>query len=263
MKRLSCEKCNEILPKGKIVCDKCGHDNPDLLPILGKRLKRQIIIRRVIKITCVVGIIIFLHINLLFPWQWRALNNKHAILNYARENYPGAKIIDQHYQTLEFVPGRSAIDSITFKWSDIEFAICTERGQNIQDNYWLGAASKTVYETFLAPFFTARDVKFDYEIIASDVALFLQENPDSELANFDDGETQIIIRPEFIKGASHPRDLGWMYDFYCYCKENTILQSYEITLIYPPLDKGEYYIHFTQSTNLKNDSEFYAAFKSE
>ncbi len=211
----------------------------------------------------IVALIIFLSANLLLPWQGRALNNKHAILNYARENYPGAKIIDQHYQTLEFVPGRSAMDSITFKYNGVEFAICTENGQYIQDNYWLGAADKTIYESLLAPFFTARDIKFDYEIIASDVALFLQKNPDSEIKNFDTGETQIIIRPEFIKGKSHPRDLGWMYDFYCHCQGNAVLQSYEITLIYPSSDKGEYYIHFTQNTNLSSESDFYAAFKSE
>ncbi len=263
MKRYFCEKCSKMLPKWKVVCDKCGYDNPSLLPILSKQLKHRIIIRRIIKLTCIVGIIIFLHINLFFPWQWRALNNKNAILNYARENYPGAKIIDQHYQTLEFVPGRSAIDCITFNWNDVEFAICTERGQYIQDNYWLGVASKTIYETFLVPFFTPRGVKFDYEIIASDVALFLQENPNGNITNFDDGETQIIIRPEFMKGARQPRDLGWMYDFYCYCKKNTILQSYEITLIYPSLDKGEYYMRFTQNSNLRSDSDFYAAFRLE
>lgn len=222
--------------------------------------KRKII---ALVILAFVALIIILNANLLLPWQGRALNNKRAILNYARKNYHGAKIIDQHYQTLEFVPGRSAMDSITFKWNDVEFAVCTENGQYIQDNYWLGLASKTIYESLLAPFFSMRDVKFDCEIIASDVALFLQENPDSEIKNFDDGETQIIIRPEFIKGASHPRDLGWMYDFYCYCKENTVLQSYEITLIFPSLDKGGYYIHFTQNTNLRSESEFYAAFKSE
>lgn len=263
MKRLFCEKCSKMLPKGKIVCDECGYDNPGLISIVSKQLKRQIIVRRIVKLICVVGIILFLHINLLFPWQWRALNNKHAILRYARENYPGAKIIDQNYQTLEFVPGRSAIDSITFKWNDVEFAICTERGQYIQDNYWLGAASKTVYETFLAPFFIGKDVKFDYEIIASDVAVFLRENPNSDITNFDGGETQIIIRPEFMKEKSRPEDLGWMYDFYCYCNENTILRSYKITLIYPTSDKGSYYIHFTQDSNFGSDFDFYSAFKSE
>lgn len=260
MKRYFCGKCSGILPKGKIVCDKCGYENPELIPVLRERIKRQIIIRRIMCAAAVAALILILNANLLFPWQWRALGNKNAILNYARENYPGAKIIGQDYQTLEFVPGRSSVDSISFKWNDVEFTICTESGEYIQDNYWHGAASKKVYETFLASFFKTRSIKFDYTITASGVAAFLQDNPNSDITNFDGEETQIIIRPEFIKGTVHPRDLGWMYDFYCYCKENISLQFYKVTLIYPPSDKGAYCIHFTQDSSFTNEFDFYSAF---
>ncbi len=44
MKRNFCGKCNAILPKGKIVCDRCGYDNPELVAILKENIRRQIFI---------------------------------------------------------------------------------------------------------------------------------------------------------------------------------------------------------------------------
>lgn len=39
MKSNFCEKCSKILPKGKIVCERCGYDNPELIPVLKENIK--------------------------------------------------------------------------------------------------------------------------------------------------------------------------------------------------------------------------------
>lgn len=260
-KRYFCEQCSGILPKGKIVCDKCGCENLELLPELRLRLKRQIIIQRITRIAAVIGLIAILHVNLLFPWQWKAFNNKVAMRSYAKENYPGAKIIGQHYETLEFNPWTRSIDRITIRWNDVEFSLATEDGSYIMDGYWHGVAEKTIYDKFVSPFLKQRKVSVDCEILASDFAHFLEENPNGDIADFDGWGTQIIIRPKNKIGKGTPRELGWLYDFYHYCKENISLQSYRVTLIYPPLDKGGFYIHFTQDSHYNSAEEFYSAFQ--
>lgn len=260
MKRYFCKECSGILPKGKIVCDKCGYDNPELIYVLREKNKRKIVIRRIVSVAAVIALIVILNANLLFPWQWRALNNKWAIIDYAKEHYPGAKIVDQDYETAQFVIGRTSIDRITFKWNDVEFNISTERGKYIQDNYWFGVAGKAVYETFLDPYFKDKEIKFDHEIIASDIAAFLEEDPKSDITNFDGEKTRIIIYPKYIKGKNTPQSLGWLYDFYCYCKENILLRSYRVTVIYHLPGKSDWYIHFEQDSDFNSEEDFYMSF---
>ena len=260
MKRYFCEKCNGILPKGKMVCIQCGYENPELIPEFSYRLKRRIVIRRITKIAAIVGIIAIMHANFLFPWQWRTLNNKAAMVLYAKENYPGAKIVDQHYETAEFNPWAISRDYITIKWNDLEFGLSTEDGRYISDGYWMGVAHKAVYDAFLSPFFEQRNIKFDCDIQASKLAAYLRDNPGSDITGFDDWGTRIVIFPKYVRGKKMPRDLGWLYDFYRYCKENISLSSYKVTLVYPPEDKGSWFIHIEEDSEYNSEEEFYSAF---
>lgn len=139
MKKYFCDKCNAVLPKGKIVCSRCGYDNPELISVLREHIKRQILIKRIILVVSAVALVLFLHVNLLFPWQAETRKNKRAIINYAKDHYPGAKIVDTHYESAELDPWSVSIDTITFKWNDIEFSIRAEQGEVIADGY-LGIA---------------------------------------------------------------------------------------------------------------------------
>lgn len=62
MEKLFCDKCNAILPKGRIVCSRCGYENPELLPVLCAQIKHKKIIRRAAFITAAVGLVVILHI---------------------------------------------------------------------------------------------------------------------------------------------------------------------------------------------------------
>lgn len=102
MKVFFCEKCNEILPKEKIVCGKCGYDNPELIPALRKHTRRRIEIRDLVIIVAVFSLAVILNANLLFPWQRGARRNKKVILEYAEEHYPDAHVIEGHYNSAKF-----------------------------------------------------------------------------------------------------------------------------------------------------------------
>lgn len=135
MKSNFCEKCSKILPKGKIVCDGCGYDNPELIPLLKENIKRQVIIKRIILGVFVVVLVLFLNVNLLFPWQAETGKNKRAIFNYVNTYYPHAKVVRTHYESKSFNPWSGAIDTITFELDGIEFVVRAEQGEVIVDDF--------------------------------------------------------------------------------------------------------------------------------
>ena len=207
-------------------------------------------------------ILVILNANLLFPWQATARHNKKAILEYAEEYYPDAKILEQHYPSTIPRFTTAPFDYIIFELDGVKFSLQAQFGNYVDDYYWDGVADKAIDEKFLKPFFEPQSIKADFEIYAPDLREFFRENPDSEITQFDETGTRtyIVIRPKKINGKETPQDLGWMYDFYCYWQENTTLPSYTVTLIYPPVLKGDYFIHFTEYSNFQSEEEFYAAF---
>lgn len=54
--------------------------------------------------------------------------------------------------------------------------------------------------------------------------------------------------------------MGWLYDFYRYCKENISLSSYKVTLIFPPSEKDSWFIHIKPDPEYNSEEEFYSAF---
>lgn len=135
MKKNFCEKCNAILPKGKIICSRCGYENPELIPVLRSQIMRRIFFKRIIIIATVIAIILTLNANLLFPWQAETRKNKRAIFNYANEHYPHAKVVRSHYESANFNPWSPASDMVVFEWNDVQFAIRARNGEVVADNY--------------------------------------------------------------------------------------------------------------------------------
>lgn len=135
MRRNFCEKCNTILPKGKIVCNKCGYENPELIPVLRSQIRHQIFIRRIIIAASVIALILILNANLLFPWQAKTRKNKRAIFNYVNAHYPHAKVVRSHYESANFDPWSTAIDTVVFEWNGVKFTIRAEQGEVIVDDF--------------------------------------------------------------------------------------------------------------------------------
>lgn len=256
MKNFFCKECGGILPKGKIICSKCGYDNPELIPALHEHIRRQIIIRRIICGACVVALVVFLHVNLLFPWQWRALCNKTAAIEYVKKSYPNARLIESDYESTEFNPWRTAMDRFCFGWNGVKFYIIVEQGEISYDFYWHGVARKIIDENYIAPFLETRKVSSDYELHCSELEEFLRKNdPVTDISQFN-GHIEIRMLPHYDDKKTTPKSLGWLYDFYCYCNENIDLPDYIVNIVY----NGRR-IKFTQATSFQDEAEFYSSFR--
>lgn len=83
----------------------------------------------------VVVFLLFLNINLLFPWQAETRKNKRAILNYVDYHYPYAKIVRTDFESAGFDPWSGVIDTITFEWEGVKFTIRAEQGEVIVDDF--------------------------------------------------------------------------------------------------------------------------------
>lgn len=167
---------------------------------------------------CVVVVIVFLHVNLLFPWQWRALGNKLTAMEYAKKYYPNARIIKSEYESTGLDPWRTVMDCFYLKCDGVEFYIIVEQGEVFYDFYWYGVARKIIDENYIIPFFETRKVTSDYELKCSALEEFLCKNsPVTDVSQFN-GYVEIRMLPHYDGINKTPRSLGWLYDFYCYCK---------------------------------------------
>ena len=201
-------------------------------------------------------------LDYLFPplwWQFEAQANKKAIMEYANVNYPQAEIIDYYFESTRLNPCGSKIDSIHFKWKDVDFSVLAEKGKVIRDNYWFGVAYNKVYNMLVAPFFEPRNLNIGCEIYASELAAFLSDAPNSDMSNFSGYGTQVIIHSDFIDGENALQSLQWVYDYYLFCKNSFSFLDYRITLIFPSKG-GDYFIHFTQNSIFNSKDDFYSSF---
>ena len=233
------------------------HDKISYAKLSGKRFnwKSPIICFAVLVVS---GLVVLDH---LFPplwWQFEAQENKKAIIEYADVNYPDAEIVGYNFESAGLNPVGSKIDSIHFRWEEVDFSVLAEKGKVIRDNYWSGVAYNEAYDRLVAPFFEPRSINIGCEIYASELAAFLSGDPDNDISDFSGYGTQVIIRSDYIDGESALQGLGWVYDYYLFCKNSFTFPDYRVTLIFPSKG-GDHYIHFTQDSDFDSEDDFYSS----
>ncbi|MBD5112880.1 MAG: hypothetical protein HDT42_10205 [Ruminococcaceae bacterium] len=190
-------------------------------------------------------------------WQFQAQKNKRTVMKYVNEHYPGAKLVQQHYRSTSIDPYEFRIDSFTFEWNDICFWIQVER-ERISDFYWVAYADRKVYDSYLKSFFETRNItaKISYPGYSTPtITSFFEENPEADISQFE-GKINLVIHPNIDDAHTTPESFGWLYDFYCHCKENiTIRYSVNITC-------KNSSINFNNETVYNNEKEFYDAFST-
>lgn len=118
-----------------MVCNKCGYENPELIPVFRNQIKRQICIRRIIIAVSFVALILIMNANLLFPCQAETRKNKRAIFSYVNEHYPHAKVIRDHYESKDLNLWSPASEMVVFEWNGVQFTIRAKDGEVVADNY--------------------------------------------------------------------------------------------------------------------------------
>lgn len=251
----NCQTCGKEIESAALFCTYCGAKLGAVDPVIAlppnkKQRSKKKLLYRLGVIAAVVLLIVVLNANLLLPWQWGARKNKQVILDYAAEHYPDARFVEAHYNTAQFFIWNNFRDGIAFELDGMKFNIIAEGGKILADGYPKARACKQFDKIIQDGFLKPRG-------IAAQTDYFFSDNYE-EIYPYTGGlGVTVRIRDQ---GAT-PQEIGWLYDFYKYWKENAdSLRSYSVEI---DIAAGEdhHEIWFNKSSEFANEREFYAIFK--
>ena len=239
MKRYFCKECSGILPKGKIVCDKCGYDNPELISVLGENIKRKIVIRKVTGIAAVFMIVVILFVWDIFIdppawWRFGRQRDKNAIMNYVERTYPDTIRRKGGKFPLQMPAGGFENSEMYFELDGVRFSVSARDGEIDDDTYYKAKAEKYIRENYIDGFVNEKGLSPDIEIsFVSPPGHYgiLGEDELGDIQSFN-GSILVYITQDHISGVSAPKEVGWFYDFYWYWTENCDLENCAVYLYY-------------------------------
>ncbi len=216
-------------------------------------MKKIVLIKILLSAAAVIGICAILNANLLLPWQREARKNKQAALEYVSDNYPEAIFVEAYYRTTKVNLGNPGYDQFVFELNEIKFPIFAEHGKVAMDLYWKSFAEHQLYDTYIKPFVESKNITAKFSYTTNDLQEFFVNNPNADISQFD-GDVGFGIELYEDAKTTNPESIGWLYNFYIYCKENLPF-SYTVTIIC----KGSSTI-FSNESKFKNEAEFYNSF---
>lgn len=139
-----CRKCGQNLNPNDQFCFNCGAavlsrgDDAAFVRVKPVTPTKEPISPRLIKavviLLAVVGLIVLLNVNLVFPWQSGNRANRNAMTAYLDENFPGARIVKKEYH----LPALMAVqeeDIFTVEFNGVQFRIGSRNGTVSTDTY--------------------------------------------------------------------------------------------------------------------------------
>ena len=185
-------------------------------------------------------------------WRTERIQDKRAILAYVNEKYPDAVQTKRGEFPLQMPAGTFKNSVMYFKFDDIEFAVSAKNGQIVIDGYSGARAiaqfDKIIQDGFLKPrgitaYTSYQFVDNYYEIYPYTGGLLV------DLTIFDQGST--------------PREVGWLYDFYKYWKdEGGFLRLYAVKIDIIVDKQRKCHINFLNDDDFSGEEKFYSAFKA-
>lgn len=197
--------------------------------------------------------------NLLFPWQAEHRENKKAVLQYAQQNYPSAKLIKENYRSSNIT--NDPYDEFFFKNDGIEFCIQARDGKVADhgDGYGMALLSKEVSEKYLDVFFINRGLPNNADITYYDYYPYWP-GKDAELKSFP-GKINFSFVLEYERDKPTPRYFDWFYDFYCYWKEVCPTKGFSIRFCCYTEKRDTYQLYCYSTSEFNSKDEFYNSFK--
>lgn len=247
-----CQNCGKKIESGAKFCAYCGKRSCAVnivAALSSNRKKRSLCCFGIIAVFVI--LIVLFNANMLLPWQYGARLNKQAILGYASENYPDAKVLEQHYNTLTFNLLKSASDDyIIFKQDSLEFGIFARGGKITIDDYPRIRANSQFDKIIQDGFFKPRGIDVQTQYHFSDDYYKLYPYT---------GGLGVTLR--IYDQGSTPQELGWIYDFYKYWRDNaTFLKSYSIS-IEIVVNQDYHEIMYNDTDIFFSEDELYGLFK--
>ncbi|MCM1166300.1 MAG: hypothetical protein NC299_11480 [Lachnospiraceae bacterium] len=215
-------------------------------------MKKTILIKILLSAAAVTAIVLFLNASLLFPWQWEARKNKHAALEYVSDKFPEANFVKAYYRTTKINFGNPGHDQFVFELNGIRFPVFAEHGKVANDFCSEAFAEYQLYNTYIKPFVESRNIVAEFNYYTSDLQEFFKYNPESNISQFD-GSVWIKI---YDDKCNNPKSSGWLYEFYCYCRDNIPFTSYTVTMI---CLGGS--LTYSSEQIFSNEDDFYNSFR--
>ncbi len=183
-------------------------------------------------------------------WRFERQQDKRAILAYVEEKYPNAKSKGSKFPFQRMV-GPYPASIMYFELDGVNFHVAAKRGSVISDGYSQARAcaqfDKIIQDGFLKPMGKEANTHYrfvdDYDIYPYTGSLVVC----------------LTIRDQ----GSTPKEVGWLYDFYKYWKnEGDFLKSYSARIDIVVNDEIVYHINYNNSSEFPNEDSFYAAFET-
>lgn len=183
-------------------------------------------------------------------WRFERQQDKKAIWEYVEVKYPDAKCTGSKFpfqKIAQIYP--SSI--MYFELNGINFHIAAEHGRVVEDMYPYERAcahfDKIIQEGFLKPMgieaYTYYHFIDDYDVYPYTGSLVVC----------------LTIRDQ----GSTPKEVGWLYDFYKYWKnEGSFLAGYRVEIRISLNDEITCHINYDNASEFANEDEFYSSFKA-
>ncbi len=200
-----------------------------------------------------IGLVVFCIWDIFDPplwWQFEKQANKRVMLEYAEEHYPGAKIVDQAYPV-----SLSAIkrDRIIFKYQDVQFVVCAQKGEVVSDSFAFSRASQKLDKIIIDGFLTPNNIDATINYAYANMI-----EPPEDLTKYNNN-VRIFISVHDKEYAS-ANDIEWLYDFYEYWLENSIVPSWVLHYSVSLQNQKSTWVEFSYDRLAENENDFYNSF---
>ncbi len=227
--------------------------------------KRRFMTKGKIIALSIVAVIILLSVWDIFIdppafWHFRQAD-KQAIVQYQRQNYPGAKVIERNFPFLAnpHLVGSPVRSSMKFEYDGVKFGIYAQDGIISGDGYGAAKLKKEIREKYLQNFFSRQGILYEPDINFSyDKNYFPQK--DASLKTFR-GSIQLAFLMNYDESKKFPEDYGWFYDFYCYWKEVCPTDDYYLWFSLR-INRNTYYqLRCDSKSQFVDKDDFYNSFE--
>ena len=209
-------------------------------------------------------IVLYLLVTILsnhpYLWHYQASRNRTAILEYAANNYPRARIVEEYYPSAKFNPSNKPYDSIQFEFDGINFWIKVRDGEvdwRNDDGYGGAVIQKEIREKYLDNYFIPKGLDCNARIRYSGY----QPKKNDTLASFVSFNGTIVLEfdLEYKENGIPAQNYDWFYDFYCYWKDICPTREFALWFCYWTDPQAKYLIYCDSSFEFDSKESFFSA----
>lgn len=184
-------------------------------------------------------------------WRFDRQKDKRAILDYVENTYPDNIKRKGGKFPLQMPAGPLESSIMYFELDGVNFAISAYDGRIGTDGYHKARAEAQFDKIIQDGFIKTRGIEKAYTRYS-----FLDSY--KETYPYTGG---LVVRLSVFDQGSTPQDVGWLYDFYKYWKnEGSFLSGYSVGIYINADEDTVYHIIYNSEKEFSDQDEFYAAF---